>query len=136
MLAGLLNQFVTFSCCMSLNLLITSLAVLIRQSPAILDQVRRSLRFLFILSYRIYAAVLSRLAPLIYRLTHINLLTRWPRLLASLSLSLLLGTGFYLLLGLAIGLGSIGLCAVHGLLVGGLWDELTEPGSIRLGERL
>ncbi len=132
----LFGQFALAGCCLSLNMLLVSFAILIRRLPALLDLARRALRGWLVLSYRLYSAVLSALAPLCWQLAGLNLVAWWPRTLLSLGVSLLSGVGLHLLLGLPPRLWTLIPFALHGLVVGALWDELTEPGGIRLGERL
>jgi hypothetical protein len=125
-------QFAIVGCCMSLNVLLVSFATFIRNLPALADFLRRSLRWGLLLSYRVYNTILST----IQRVIGINLLADLPRILMSLVISLLPGVGLHLLLGAELRICTLAPFALHGLLVGYLWDELVEPGGIRLGERL
>lgn len=121
---------------MSLNLLLTSLMVLIRHLPALADYLRRALRWGLVMSYRIYSNVLNHMAIVLQPIVGIDLLSSLPRTLFALAVSTLAGIGLHHMLGLALHLGTLLPFALHGLLVGWLWDELLEPGGIRLGERL
>ena len=136
MLVRTLSLALVASCCAALQMLLVSLALLLRRLPEVIALLQGSLRWILILSFRIYQAILSRLAPLSQRWLGVELLAPWPRTAASLILSLALAALLPLLLGWRLRLWMGLLPGLHGLLVGGLWDELAEPGGIRLGERL
>jgi len=136
MVASILSQMWVSFCCVSANMLVVSLAVFIRNVPAIGNGLRRSLRGLLVLSYRAYHALFSRLAPVVSRLAGVDLLHGFPRLAAAMIVSQLAGHGVLLLLGFSPSLAGAIVFGLHGLAVGALWDRVVEPGGVRLGERL
>lgn len=135
-LARMLSQLLVAGCCLSLNVLVVSVAVLVRHLPGLLLFARKGLRWWLVISYRAYHALLSRLAGRARAWLQVDLLATLPRILVSTLLSLGWGVGLLALLGVPLRVWSIGPFALHGLLVGWLWDEVAEPGGIRLGERL
>lgn len=136
MFSQIMSQLLVGVCCASANMLIMSLAVFIRHLPAISNAGRRVLRFLLLYSFRVYRTLLAWLAPFFYNLTQLDLLNGWPRLAATIILSLALGGIVLWLLGWRFKLWNTILCSLHGLAVGALWDELATPGGLQLGERI
>ncbi len=132
LLSRLLGQMAFTGCCLAANMLVVSLALLARQTPAALGHLRRALRGGLLLSFRLYAALLRWLGALLGT----NLSVGWPRLAACLVLSSLPGALLIIFGVLPLSLLVLAPFILHGLVVGWLWDELAEPGGLRLGERL
>lgn len=124
------------ACFVSGILLCLSLAASFRLLPALLSVLRRGLGFGLALSVRLYAPVLARLAPWAARSLGVDLLGGATRPLATLTLSLGLGLLLLALGQVTVVAWHIGLLALHGLVVGFLWDDLLAPGELRLGVRL
>jgi hypothetical protein len=113
-----------------------SLASLLGLFPAFARFVRACFRATLILSYRLYALVLRTLAPHIARWLGVDLQLGWPRLVATVLLSLCIGGVILLLTPLTATAISVGLIIAHGLAVGLAWDEIAMPGGLQLGARL
>ena len=127
------NQLLIFACCFSVILLFLSLAGLLRLLPALIPYVRRALRWLFVLSFRLYRHVLAWLAPYVEAYLGFSVVAGFPRVVAAVLLSVILGVTFLLLAHWSITAWSVGLCVLHGLVVGVAWDELEESEGLRLG---
>ena len=124
-------------CLGTLVLVLASIAIcLLRLLPSFWRLARRALRALLILSFRLYDLALTCLAPILQRFLNIDLMAGWPRMVACMCLSLVLGLLFLWLTKITVTVWSVGLCLLHGVTVGLAWDEFEEPGGIRLGMRL
>lgn len=124
-------------CCMSANVLLMSLGVFIRRIPETMAFIQRLSRWGLLVSYRAYRTFINWVAPILHRWTGVDLRSsELPRMGVTTILSVGLGLGLLALVGLPVSVASAILFGLHGLLVGGLWDELEEPGGIRLGERI
>ena len=136
LLVGLSNQLLLGACCFSIILVFLSLAALLRLLPVLLNAIRLGLRAILILSYRLYALVLTRVAPRVEEQLGIDILTGIPRLVATVLLSLVLGLSFVALSHLPLTGWIWVLLVFHGLAVGLAWDEIAQPGGLQLGGRV
>jgi hypothetical protein len=136
MMAAFITQFLVGGCCLSVNLLMVGLTLGVRHLPGALGFARRALRWWLIISFRVYRFLLFQLTRVSQDWLPVNWLAPLPRMMASVTLSLLWGLSLLALTGLRVSVWFVLLFVTHGLLVGGLWDELVEPGGIRLGERV
>ena len=98
--------------------------------------VRQGLRGWLILSFRLYQALLTRLAPGCRGRFGIDILTGAARVAASVMLSMAQGFVLLLLLHQPLTVWTGGWPVLHGLVVGFLWDEIGDPGGFRLGETI
>jgi len=133
MLVRFLGYLLTGSCMFSVSLLFLSLAVSIRLLPRLLKFLWRCIQGFLILSYQLYAILINRLAPMMDRYLHIDLLNNLWRLVTSLIFSVALGIlVVYLADPIAIEWVIIP-AMLHGLIVGLAWDKLLQPGGLQLG---
>jgi len=136
LLGRLFNQLLIAGCCLSLILVLVSLAGLIRLLPALLPFARLGLRVFLVLSYRAYALILSRLAPDAKRGLGIDILSGFPRVVATGLLSLVVGLVFLALTRSPVTIWNAGLFLLHGLVVGWVWNGIEEPDDLLLGVKL
>ena len=136
LLVGLSNQFLLAACCVSIILVFLSLAALLRLLPVLLNAIRLGLRAILILSYRLYALVLTRVAPEVEERLGFDILTGIPRLVATVLLSLVSGLLFVTITHLPLTAWIWVLLVLHGLAVGLAWDEIAQPGGLQLGGRV
>jgi len=113
-----------------------ALAALLRLTPAFLIFARACLRGGLLLSCQFYRLVLTPLSSLVERQWGVSLLDGFPRIGATLMLSLVIGLLFLWLIGWPITGWSIGLLSAHGLFVGLAWDDLQHPNGLHMGEKL
>jgi hypothetical protein len=136
LLIRLSNQILIGACCLSIIALVLAVVALLRLLPALLAAIRLGLRGICILSFRLYSLVLTWLAPFVQQRIGVDVLTGLPRIGATLILSLALGLLFLAITRLPIAVWSMGLLILHGLVVGLAWDELEDPGGLRLGVKV
>lgn len=132
----ILSNFLVYTCFGSLIFVFMSLGGLLRLLPRLLRLLFSLLRALLILSFRLYALLISQLSPLFEHLFHVSLRQGLGRLLACLTFSLVLGLIGLWLFGLPIAWWHIGLLLLHGVTVSLVWEEIQKPGSLQLGERI
>ena len=89
-----------------------------------------------VLSYRLYAFIVERLADPAFRLFEIDLYAVFARLMIALLLSTLVGLTIHLLVDLSWSIWIIAGFALHGALVGLIWDRFLDPGGLMLGVNL
>ncbi len=131
-----LFQFVVVVSVLAFNLLVVSLAVVLRLLPMVTPAISRLLRDGLMLSRRFYKRVLTQAAPAVRRRTGIDILNGPWRTAACVFLSLALGIFLSLLVPLPIGGLSILLFVLHGLAVVVVWDQGPGEPAFRVGEDL
>ena len=136
LLGRLFNQLLVAGCCLSVVLVLIGIAGVLRLLPAMLPLIRLGLRALLILSYRLYALVLHRLAPDFERGLGVDVLTGFARVAATLLLSLFIGLAFFALTQAPVTIWNTGLFLLHGLVVGWVWDGIEEPDDLLLGVKI
>lgn len=104
--------------------------------PRILTGLAMLWRFMLRTSYLVYAWLFSQVQPLLLRSIGFDLLTKVPRALASVLLSLGLGWGLMAMLGWQFSIWSLLGFGGHGLLVGLAWHKIIRPDEFQLGEKL
>ena len=119
-----------------MTLFFLSLAGSLRLLPKLLEFIFRVLRLFMVLSYRLYAFILERLAEPAYRLFEIDLYAIFARLMITLLFSTSIGLSIHLLTDLSWSIWIIAGFALHGTLVGLIWDRFTDPGGLILGVNL
>ena len=119
--------------CFSLAFLCMAVASLLPFIPVSVHVMRRGLRAMLILSFRLYQLILSRVTPVFTRWGIDLLHDGYARITATMMLSLIMGCGLSLLIQLSINGVVIALALVHGLIVGLAWREIEEPGDFQLG---
>ncbi len=132
----LISTLIVGSCFLSITMFFLSLAASLRLLPKLLEFVFRLLRWLMVLSYRLYAFIVERLAEPAFRLFKIDLHAVFARLMIALLLSTSVGLSIHLLVDLTWSVWIIAGCALHGALVGLIWDRFTDPGGLMLGVKL
>ncbi len=129
----LISTLIVGSCFLSITLFFLSLAASLRLLPQLLGFLFQLLRWFLILSYRLYAFIVERLADPAYRLFEIDLYAVFARLMITMLFSTSVGLTIHLLTDLPWSLWIIGTCALHGALVGLIWDKFLDPGGLMLG---
>jgi len=124
------------TCLFSVAWLLLSLGIIIRLLPRLFKLVRHLIRGILIVSYRLYAMILSPVAPVLEQRLGINILAGFSRVIATSFLSLLFGLPLvWLATGSVLGFASM-LLIIHGLVVGVVWKEIEEPGDLQLGAKI
>lgn len=108
-------------------------AALARLLPTLFALGRYLVRLLLVGSFRLYRLLLTLAAPLLTRYFNINVLGGIARLISTVLLSVSAGLAALWLLHWSLSLWTISPPVLHGLIVGLLWDDMSEPGSLRLG---
>lgn len=93
---------------------------------------RRLLRF----SYHLYAAILNWINPYFKACFEVDLLEGFPRILATIALSLGSGYGLLSLLHLRCRLWMVVVLLMHGWFVGKQWEGIEAPRDFQMGVRL
>ena len=117
----------------SVILFFFSLAALMGMFPHFLRSMRWILRGVLILSYRLYRMTLLQLRPLIHCYLGFDLMNGYARVIMCIALSLIPGIIFLILLAPPIDFVLLCLSFMHGLFVGLAWEDIENPGGIRLG---
>lgn len=132
----LISTLIVGSCFLSITLFFLSLAASLRLLPKLLGFLFRVLRWFMILSYRLYAFILERLAEPAYRLFEIDLYAGFARVVITTMFSTVVGLSIHLLTDLPSSEWIIAAFALHGALVGLIWERLLDPGGLMLGVNL
>jgi hypothetical protein len=118
-----------------LNLLVmlfNAVSLFLKWLPSILVFLRDVAQIALVMSCELYRGILTRLQPLTLRV-RINLVVNPWRIVACILLSLLFGVAVMLLVGWSITPPGMAICALHGLAVGIVWDQMGPPNGIHLG---
>ncbi|MBX3004604.1 MAG: hypothetical protein KF821_02105 [Anaerolineales bacterium] len=132
-MGGNLLMVVCFSVCGALA--IGAIGILLN-FPRLLQGLLLAVRLLLRGSFQLYAFSLSKLRPLIYSTTGLDVLSPHARVISCTVLSLAIGCGFLVWLGWHIGFWWLAIFTAHGLLIGSVWEHIENPGEFRLGERM
>ena len=132
-LSRLIGNLLVGTCFLSVIVFFLSLAATLRLLPKLLGFLCRLLRWFMILSYRLYAFILDRSAEPAYRLFEIDLHAGFVRSMITMLLSTSVGLSIHLLTDLPWSEWIIAVFALHGVLVGLVWDRFTDPGGLMLG---
>ena len=93
---------------------------------------RRVLRF----SYNLYSSLLNWINPYIKGSFGIDLLEGYPRIVASIALSISIGYGVLSLIHLRLRLWMAVVLVLHGLFIGREWDHINAPRDFQMGARI
>ena len=132
----MLGNLLTAGCLFSLNMLILVLAGLLRMLPSFLKFARHVIRITMVLSIRFYNLILTRAAPMLGQHFGINILKGFARIIASILLSLGIGLLILCLFRLPINGLTVGICILHGFIVGLVWDGISSAENLNLGDHL
>jgi hypothetical protein len=125
----LFGEVFVWACLASLAVLFFSLAIWLRLLPHLL-------RGVLILSFRLYSFLLVPIAEPMRADIGVDILDGFWRVICCLLLSGSFGLLLLVVLGLPITVWSVGLCLLHGLVVGLAWDEIQQPGGLQLGTKI
>jgi hypothetical protein len=110
-------------------------AILVRLLPVAAAGALAALRISLILSYRLDRLILAKIAP--YGEGYgVDVTSGLGRIGMTMTLSLLLGIGLWLLIGWHVSWLLVGVLAIHGLIVGLAWDEIEKPGGLQMGVKI
>ena len=129
-------NLLTAGCLFSLNMIILVLAGLLRMLPSFLRSLRGLIRFIMILSTRLYHLILTRAAPALNQHLGVDILKGFARIITTILLSLGIGLLIFYLLRLPINGLTVGICILHGVVVGLAWDGISSRGNLNLGDHL
>ena len=132
----MLGNLLTAGCLFSLNMIILVLAGLLRLLPSFLKFIRNAIRMIMNLSIRFYNLILSRAAPIMGQQLGINILKGFARVIATILISLVIGLFILALLHWPINILTVGICILHGLVVGLAWDGISSLGNLNLGDHI
>jgi len=125
----MLGNFLATTIIVSLNLLIVTLTGALRILPSFMRFTRFLLgRFIF-LSCQLYRMILNPLSPILQRRLGIDIQSGLLRIASTNLLSLILGLLIFSIFGFPITIISIGLCLLHGLVIGLIWREGEHPAD-------
>jgi hypothetical protein len=133
----MLGNFLATTIIVSLNLLIVTLSGVLRLLPSFMKSTRSLLGKFISLSGQLYTLILNQISPIFRRRWGIDIENGLLRIASTNLLSLVLGLLIFSIFGFPITVISIGLCLLHGLIVGLLWRESERPADqFHLGEDL
>ena len=135
-MARLFSPWLLGACILGINLLFVAIAALVGWFPSIVAFLHRALRAILINSYRLYNTLLKRMDPIADQALGIHVRRGTPRVLATIAISLLLMAILLALTPLDLSLLNVILAVLHGLLVGIVWEDALEFGSLHMGSRL
>ena len=130
----MLGNLITAGCLFTLNMVILVLAGLLRMLPSFLRLLRQGIRVILLLSTRLYNLILGRAAPALDQHLGINVLNGLARIICTILLSLVIGLLFCFLIHIPINGLAIGVCILHGLVVGLVWDGISNRENLNLGD--
>ncbi len=119
--------------CLNGGLVLVGLA---RFLPSLLNLLRYLTRLSLVCSFRLYRLILAALNPYAQRYCKLDLLAGRVRLVASIILSLVVALTVLLVLQISLNAWTVTPAVIHGLLVGLLWDDLSQPGQLQMGIKL
>jgi hypothetical protein len=123
------GNFLAAICIFSLNLFLMTLTGVLRLLPDFLKAARRLLGKFIDQSYRFYRKILEWAAPFPKNHWGIDIQSGWLRLASTNVLSLILGLIIFAVIGLPITIVTVGICVLHGLVVGLVWREKEQPSD-------
>ena len=123
-------------CLFSLNMIVLVLAGLLHLLPAFFKAVRRGIRFILMLSSQFYDLILTQAAPGIDRHLGVDILKGFARIATSILLSLVIGVLLFRLLNISLNGLTMGICILHGLIVGLAWDGNSNFEALNLGDTI
>jgi hypothetical protein len=132
----MIGNLMTAGCLFSLNMIILVLAGLLRMLPTFLKFLRQAIGMILNLSIRFYNLLLVQAAPLLGQHLGIDILKGLGRVTATMLLSLIFGGFIILVANLPLNWLSLGICMLHGLVVGLAWDGIATINQLNLGDRL
>jgi hypothetical protein len=132
----MIGNLLTAGCLFSLNMIILVLAGLLRLLPSFLKFMRQMVGAALSLSIRFYNLLLAQAAPSLGQHLGIDILKGLGRIVATTLLSLTIGLIFILLVHLPFNWLTLGVCLVHGLVVGLAWDGISSAANLNLGDHL
>ena len=135
-MVGIFSQVFLGSCVLSISIIFLGITMLVRSSPALYDLSTRILRSLLDSSFHLYRYLLVFLNPYLQTIIHLNLLENPTRAIATILLSLLIGSLLCLLLHWQISLLILIILVLHGAFIGLAWKDFFEPVGLHMGERL
>jgi len=119
-----------------LTMMFAAVTAVFRLFPPLGSFLRAVLVAFLVVSARFYYLLITALTPSIKRWLDINVLEGLWRPAATMVLSLAIGSLVLLLVGWGVGILSLLCLAIHGLLVGLLWDELMDDASLQMGVKM
>lgn len=130
------NIFLLGSCFITINLLFIVVASLIRYLPQIMSLAARIAIGSVRVAIPAYSAFFQRLSAPAFALTGFQITTGLGRGIASVGLSLVLATVFYLVAGQRFPWLIFGSGALHGLFVTHLWEKVLFSDNLNMGEEV
>jgi len=125
----MLGNFLATTIIVSLNLLIVALTGALRLLPSFMRSARFLLGRFISLSCQLYRMILNQISPILERHWGIDIQSGLLRIASTNILSLVLGLIIFSIFGFPITIISVGLCLLHGLVVGLVWREGEHPAD-------
>ena len=113
----------------SINLFLLALAGALRLFPSFLKSARALMYEFMGWSFKFYQIILGQIAPFFQNRWGLYILEGSLRILSTIILSLILGLLILWILGLPISTWTVGLCFLHGLVVGLVWGEVDHAAA-------
>jgi hypothetical protein len=123
----MLGNFLATTMIVSLNLLIVTLSGVLRLLPSFMKSTRFLLGKFILLSCQFYRMILDQVSPILEKQWDIDIQSGLLRLASTNIISLGLGLLIFSIFGFPISIISVGLCLLHGLIVGLVWREGEHP---------
>jgi|GEM_PF-2369553 len=118
------------------SILILGFFGLLRNLPMIVNLALRFLNWFVRTTYRFYMTILNYIRPFVGEYFSLDILNRFPRIVASVLMSLGMFFLFYWISEIHLTIFTIGLALLHGLFIGIVWDEIIQPDGLHLGENI
>ena len=121
----------------SLNIFFLFLTGLLRAFPSLMKYARILLREFLKLSIQLFRMILDQVVPFIFNRFGVDIRVGLWLLTFTVLLSLLLGSLIILIFGFSFSVWSLGICVLHGLLVGRVLGTPDQPSEeFHLGDNV